>query len=50
METSYALSYETGLFIQSTPIDAAVYLGESTIAMPMVVSLIAVIERNTNKK
>ena len=50
METSYAVSYETGDFIQLTILLMLSYtLEKIPIAMSMAVSLIAVIERNTKK-
>ena len=44
METSYVVSYETGVCIQLTLLDAVLHPGEDT--MSMTVSLIVVIERN----
>ena len=51
METSaYAVSDETGVFIQLTLTDAVLYPGEDTDRyVHMAVSLIAVIERNARK-
>ena len=51
METSaYAVSDETGVFIQLTLTDAVLYPGEDTARyVHMAVSLIAVIERNARK-
>ena len=42
-------NYETGVFIQLTLIDAALYPGEDTDRMSMAVSQTAVIERNAKK-
>ena len=51
METfAYAVSNETGVFIQLTLTDAVLYPGEDTDRyVHMAVSLIAVIERNAKK-
>ena len=50
METSYAVSYETGDFIQLTILLMLSYtLEKIPIAMSMAVSLIAVMERNAKK-